>query len=287
MAAITAEGSELPYLEPTRLHDALRCLGAGPCRIVAGGTDVYPAQGECPFKGDMLGVGCIEGLRGIRRTALGDVRIGAATTWTDIIKADLPPAFDALKAAGREVGSVQIQNAGTLAGNLCNASPAADGVPPLLALDAQVEVTSLKAKRLLPLSEFILGVRRTALGQDEMVTSVIVPDRADRERSAFVKLGARKYLVISIAMVAVNVSVKDGLLSGLRIAVGACSPVAQRLKEMEMALTGLSLQDAVGALRPEYITTLAPIDDIRGSANYRREVVLPLIAQALTEAAGE
>ena len=99
----------------------------------------------------------------------------AATTWSEIAAANLPPAFDALRQAAREVGSIQIQNRGTIAGNLCNASPAADGVPPLLALDAAVELASANGTRQLPLSEFITGYRRTARQPDEILSAVIVP----------------------------------------------------------------------------------------------------------------
>ena len=99
--------------------------------------------------------------------------IGARTTWTDLVRHPLPPAFDALKQAAREVGSVQIQNVASVAGNLCNASPAADGVPPLLALDAEVELRSARrARACLPLGDFILGNRRTALQAGELVTAI-------------------------------------------------------------------------------------------------------------------
>jgi CO/xanthine dehydrogenase FAD-binding subunit len=131
------------------------------------------------------------------------IRIGARTSWTRIARAGLPTSFRALQQAAREVGSIQIQNAGTIAGNLCNASPAADGVPPLLALDAKVELVSVAGIRQLPLADFITGYRKTARQQTELVSAVLVPRTIDTGRSAFLKLGARKYLVISIAMVAV------------------------------------------------------------------------------------
>jgi CO/xanthine dehydrogenase FAD-binding subunit len=136
----------LEYLTPMSLDDALAALDAGELSIIAGGTDWYPAQGECPIECDILDVTRIAALRGISKAKDG-WRIGAASTWSDVIAADLPAAFDGLKAAARDVGSVQIQNAGTIAGNLCNASPAADGVPPLLALKALVEICSAEGCR--------------------------------------------------------------------------------------------------------------------------------------------
>ena len=133
------------YFSPVVLDDALQALANG-ARVMAARTDLLPANGEKPLQGDFVDVGRIAALRGISFD--GDfIRIGGATTWSEIARADLPPAFDALKAAAREVGAVQIQNRGTVAGNLCNASPAADGVPPLLALDAQVELVSRRGRR--------------------------------------------------------------------------------------------------------------------------------------------
>ncbi len=152
----------MSYLTPTTLDDALGALsGSGPVSVIAGGTDWFPALGERSFDGTLLDVTRVAGMRGISVQETG-WRIGGATTWSDILRADLPPAFDGLRLAAREVGSVQIQNAGTVAGNICNASPAADGVPPLLSLDAVVELSSARGVRRLPLSEFITGVRRTA-----------------------------------------------------------------------------------------------------------------------------
>ena len=274
----------MQYSSPTRLEDALQLLATSAPSVIAGGTDWYPAQGEAPIKCDMLDVTRIEGLRGVERLETG-WRIGAASTWSDVIAVDLPSAFDGLKAAAREVGSVQIQNAGTVAGNLCNASPAADGVPPLLALDASVEVRSADGLRIIPLDQFVTGVRRTALEKGELVSAILIPDMSDARKSAFAKLGARKYLVISIAMVAVSFEVERGVLHDVRIAVGACSPVALRLSGLEQQLEGQGF-DVVGEiLKDADLSALSPIDDVRGSWAYRLDVVRALIAQTVSEAA--
>ncbi|MGB7317532.1 MAG: xanthine dehydrogenase family protein subunit M [Planktotalea sp.] len=275
----------MTYIAPTDLKDALSALDAGPYSVIAGGTDWYPAQGEKPISVDMLDISRIKGLRGISRTDAG-WRIGAASTWSDLLSADLPTGFDGLKAAAREVGSVQIQNAGTIAGNLCNASPAADGVPPLLTLDCSVELSSKDALRVLPLTEFLLGPRQTALAPGELLTAILVPDVAG-SRSAFVKLGARKYLVISIAMVAVRCTLADERVSDVRIAVGACSAVAQRLPDLEAALAGVQISQVGNIVAQADLSALAPIDDVRGSAGYRLDVVAPLIARAMKEATDE
>jgi len=120
--------------------------------ILAGGTDVFPSLGDRPLSGPVLDISGLAEIRGIQFTA-EHIVFGARTTWSEVLAASLPRGFDGLKAAAREVGSVQIQNAATIAGNLCNASPAADGVAALLALDAELVLASRSASRTLPLGE--------------------------------------------------------------------------------------------------------------------------------------
>ena len=251
--------------------------------MLAGGTDFYPAQGSKPLRDDVLDINGLDELRGIAEDERG-WRIGARTTWTDLIRADLPAAFDGLKAAAREVGSVQIQNTGTVAGNLCNASPAADGVPPLLTLDVEVELGSAAGRRVLPLGEFILGNRRTALQPGELVTAILVPRAGAVGASSFLKLGARRYLVISIAMVAARVAVEGDRIAQAAIAVGACSAVAQRLPDLERELVGRGVDDVARAVEPRHLEMLSPIDDVRGDAGYRRAAALELVGRALSAA---
>ena len=274
------------YARPTTIEEAAEAMAASDALAVCGGTDVYPAHAGKPLSRPLVDLSGIEGLRGISESD-GLIRFGAATTWTDIIKADLPPAFDALKAAAREVGSIQIQNRGTIAGNLCNASPAADGMPPLLTLDASVELASASGRRALPLSAFITGYRRTALQPGEIVTAVLTPAPSPRARSAFVKLGARRYLVISIIMAAAAV-VKDaqGRIVSAAVAVGAASPVAQRLTALEQDLRGLPHGVKPSSLvAARHLTPLAPIDDVRAGAAYRLDAALAVIGEALDRAA--
>ena len=266
----------MTYFAPETLDDALAHLDTTATSIVAGGTDFFPALGTAPQA--ILDVRRIKGLRGIAPDHAG-WRIGAATTWSDVINADLPAAFDGLKQAAREVGSQQIQNTGTLAGNLVNASPAADGVPPLLALGAQVELASVRGVRVLPLSEFITGVRQTALQAGEMVTAILIPPQPDHARAAFSKLGSRKYLVISTAMVAAVIA-RDaqGRIDHARVAVGACSPVAQRLPVLETDLIGTTTDVQITAA---HLSPLAPISDLRGSGEYRLDAATELIRRTI------
>jgi CO/xanthine dehydrogenase FAD-binding subunit len=269
------------YLRPGTLGEAVEALAAHGGRVLSGGTDFFPILGDRPVREPVIDISGIDELTGISVTA-DEVRIGARTTWSTLIATPLPRAFDALKAAAREVGSIQIQNTGTVAGNLCNASPAADGVPPLLALDAAVELRSTAGERRLPLETFITGYRKTALRPGELVTAIIVP-RGIEGRSAFLKLGARRYLVISIAMVAAIVERdRDGHVSQARIAVGACSAVAQRLRTLEQDLVGASIRSGLGdCVTREHLGVLTPIDDVRATAEYRRDVALTLVRRAL------
>ena len=271
------------YLVPTAVEEALGFLSAGAVSVVAGGTDFYPSR-SLPPRGDILDITRIEGLRGITRQPDGAVRIGAATRWSEVVRAELPPAFLALQQAAREVGSVQIQNAGTVGGNLCNASPAADGVPPLLILDAEVEIAGETGLRRLALEDFVTGVRQTALQPGELLTALHIPPLPEGSASAFEKLGARRYLVISIAMTAALVATDaDGRIRAVRIAIGSCSAVARRLRALEAHLIGQS--PAALSFEAAHLSALAPISDVRADAAYRLEAAAEQICRAVQRGA--
>ena len=276
------------YLRPDTLEEAVHVLAEQGGSILSGGTDFFAALGDRVVQGTVVDVSAIRSMSGIVTTA-NEHRIGALTTWTEIVRSALPPSFDALKSAAREIGGIQIQNRGTIAGNLCNASPAADSVPPLLALDAEVELASMAGNRRVPLSKFIIGNRRTVRRADEILTAIIVPRTMDDAKSVFLKLGARRYLVISIAMVAVVMKMDvQGGIADARVAVGSCSVTARRLPELERALVGAPAQSGIGSLvRREHLSPLAPIDDVRASAAYRLDAALTLISRALDECVQE
>ena len=265
------------YSRPATLDAALAFLAAhADLTILAGGTDIFPARTQRQAWGNMsepniLDISALDDLRGVEDR--GDHWwLGALTTWSDIIAAPLPQIFDGLKDAAREVGGIQIQNRGTIGGNCCTASPAGDGIPCLMALDAEFEIAGPRPRRL-PAVEFFTGYRRTALTSGELVTGVRVPKQAGR--SAFRKLGARRYLVISIAMIAAVVELDSaGRVAAAKLAVGSCAATAQRLTDLERTLTGRVLDAAL--IEPAHFSHLAPIDDIRGSATYRRHAACAL-----------
>ncbi|MFE1597663.1 FAD binding domain-containing protein [Methylobacterium sp. ID0610] len=268
------------YFRPASLADALAIRREHAVTVLAGGTDVYPAAATRrawgdPIRTDILDISGIAALRGIAEE--GDHwRIGALATWTDLIRTDLPPLLDGLKAAGRVVGGVQIQNRGTLVGNACTASPAGDGIPNLLALDAVFEVSG----RAVAAADFFTGYRTTAAGPHDLVTAIRIPKRAGQGH--FEKLGARRYLVISIAMAAFAVEADPaGRVHDARIAVGACAAVARRLGALEADLRGVPLAEAPGLVGAHHLADLAPIDDVRASAAYRMAAARALVADGL------
>ena len=279
----------MSYLRPNRLEDALEWLAAEQPLVMAGCTDIYPLHQTPALDGALLDITALAELRGITM-ADGWRRFGAATSWTDIVRADLPAAYDGLKAAAREIGGVQIQASGTIGGNLCTASPAADSAPCLMTLDAEIELASHRGTRRLALADFLTGPRQTARDGDELVTAIHVPAHAEAGASGFRKLGARRYLVISIAMTAARLVISGGRIESAAISIGACAPVAVRLGEIETALRGLPRGDATACLRDNrkaIMAALSPIDDIRGTAGYRREAAAELVTRLVGELCGE
>nr|WP_302474107.1 FAD binding domain-containing protein [Roseococcus sp. MDT2-1-1] len=250
------EAAELDrYWRPRDLRAALDIRAGEGARPLAGGTDIYPARAhhaawEGSVAESLLDLSAIAELRTLERDGR-HWRLGAGVTWAALRDAALPPGFRALQQAARQVGGRQVQARGTIGGNLCNASPAADGVPPLLLLAAEAVLLSPVGERRLPLDRFILGNRRTVLRDDEILAALLIPAERAEVPSAFVKLGARRHLVISIAMAAADA---EG-----RATIGACSEVAHH-----------------------WNGEVSPISDIRGSAEYRREAAAEVVSRALT-----
>jgi len=274
------------YLRPRNIDEALSYLAATGATVAAGCTDLFPATDNREITGPVLD---ITGLSDLRKIDVEEnsIRIGAASTWTDVIRADLPPAFDMLKEAAREVGSVQIQNSGTVVGNICNASPAADGIPCLLALDADVNIAGPNGPRRVPLSSFIQGVRQIDLNPGELVTGLVISQASARGNSKFKKLGARRYLVVSIAMVAVRLVAKNGVVDDIAISVGACNAVSKRMHVLEADLVGAPMDSNLAELvsHTKVASELSPIDDIRADAAYRVDAAVELVCRTVSDLA--
>ncbi len=271
------------YFMPTKLDEALSLLKTRNPDIVAGGTDYFPSRGQAPLGQSILDLSRLDGFSHMEWSDT-HLKLGAGVTWSRIAQTNLPEAFKGLQAAAKEVGSIQIQNTGTIVGNICNASPAADGIPPLLTLATEVEIASTHGTRQQPLEDFLTGVRQTTLAADEIVVGLSIPKPPDHVSGAFEKLGARRYLVISIAMTAVLVGLDaNGQIDFIRVAVGSCSATAKRLHGLEKDLLGVSPNDC--SVDPVHLTPLAPISDIRGDAVYRLDSAPIQIKRAIMRAA--
>jgi CO/xanthine dehydrogenase FAD-binding subunit len=275
------------YSRPKTLDAALHALARNEGQILSGGTDFFPALGDRTPPDRVIDISGLTEIKGIAVEA-DHIRIGGLTTWSQLVATPLPRCFDGLKSAAREIGGIQIQNRGTVAGNLCNASPAADSVPPLLALDGEVELVSAVGTRRVSLADFIVGNRKTVRRPDEILANVIVPRTVDDAASAFLKLGARRYLVISIVMVAAVVKTDNaGRVTDARIAVGSCSAVARRLTLLERALVGVPARNGLGATTlAEHLAQLSPINDVRATATYRNDAALTLVGRVLEACVG-
>ncbi|MEM6986581.1 MAG: FAD binding domain-containing protein [Pseudomonadota bacterium] len=259
-------------------------LAAEPCCLAAGMTDLYPSGTLQSLTLPLLDISAVPSLRGILEEE-HVWRLGATTRWAEIAHFDWPDGLCMLSEAAAQVGAVQVQNAATLAGNLCNASPAADGVPVLLALDASIDLASLNTSRQVPVGEFITGVRQTALARAEYLRAVSIPKPPDHAVSVFLKLGGRAYLVISIAMVAGSLSVDDqGRVSRVGLALGACTPVATRLSAVEAAIMGQPVNPALvdRVQQCDVQHAVRPIDDVRASADYRAKAAFQLVRDAVS-----
>jgi CO/xanthine dehydrogenase FAD-binding subunit len=253
---------------PRSLEEALRLRARHPeARPIAGGTDLMVAlNAERERPAALLDLGRVPELRGWRYED-GELVLGATLTYTEACGAEVASAMPALAAAARTVGSPQIRNRGTLGGNLGTGSPAGDSLPPLLIEDAHVELASTRGTRPLPLAEFMLGPKRTALAPDELVVAVRV--RPSHAPQTFMKIGPRNAMVISICSLALCADRERG---ELRAAFGSSSPVVR--------LVRASLEEADGFAQ-QVVAAASPIDDVRGTAAYRRHALGVLTRRAL------
>jgi CO/xanthine dehydrogenase FAD-binding subunit len=255
-------------LTPRSLAEALRLKAEHPSSVpIQGGTDVMVDLNFDRARPEMLlNLNELRELRGWSRDD-GSIRLGAALTYTEAMEAPLAETLPALAEASRTVGGPQIRNRATVGGNLGTASPAGDALPPLLIAGAVVELASARGERAVPLPEFLTGPKRNALADDELIAGVHVP--ADAGRQTFMKVGPRNAMVISVVSLALTV---DRERDEVRAAFGSAGPVPGLVTAPLAELDGF----------PERVAAAAsPIDDVRGSAAYRRHSLRVLTARAL------
>jgi CO/xanthine dehydrogenase FAD-binding subunit len=255
-------------LTPRSLDDALRSRAAHPGGVpIQGGTDVMVSLNFDRARPEVvLNLNEVAELRGWSRSN-GTLRLGAGLTYAEAMSGEVADALPALAEASRTVGSPQIRNRGTIGGNLGTASPAGDALPPLLVEGGRVELASVRGVRELPLSEFLLGVKRNALADDELILAVLVEPSAQPQ--TFMKVGPRNAMVIAVCSLALVVDRERG---EVRASFGSAAP--------GVPVVSAPLAEAAGF--PELVAEAAsPIDDVRGTAAYRRHALRVLTQRAL------
>jgi len=282
--------SEIDVITPQTLDEALNILHQGQAglRIVAGGSDVIVQLRDGVLKAEkLLNILPLKELRFIREQD-GLIHIGSLTTYSDISNSQLARMHAwVLVDASRQIGAIQLQNTATLGGNLGNASPAGDSLPPLYALEAVVVTKSRAGRRETPIEQFFVSYRKTTLRPDELIEEVNFKPLNPDDRGAYMKLGLREANAISIVDVAVVLRGRSssGSFAQARVALGAVAPVITRARKCEKALEHTPLKEKTlweaASLAAE---DSSPIDDIRGSAEYRKSVVVSSVYQALYEA---
>jgi len=274
------------YHTPTSLGGALRLLAehGSEARIIAGGTDLLiELRRGVRHSRVLVDVTRIRDLDRVRLDDQGTIHIGPMVTHNQIVASDLvvKRGFP-LALACWQVGTPQLRNRGTVAGNLVTASPANDTITALWALDARVTLGSVRGERTLPLADFYQGVRQTAMAPDEMVTDIAFTAMATGQRGMFAKLGLRHSHAIALVNVATVLTLEDNTVAGVRITLGSVAPTIIRAPEAERVLAGSALgEESIAEAARLAGEAAVPIDDVRGSAGYRRQMVRVLTRRAL------
>ena len=268
--------NQFKYISPKTKEEVLEILKQerSEACLVAGCSNVLPyiKDKKLPAK-LLLDISGIEELNYIKKSE-GKLCIGAATTISDLIDSKIIRGeCNILYQAAEQFADPTIRNSATIGGNLADASPAADVAPPLLVLDAVLEVESIDGKREISLKNFFVGPRKTVLHDDEMITSIKIKDDSINKNGCFIKLGLRQAMAISLATVALILEVEKDKVADVRIAMGSIAPTPLRLIKVEGFLKNKKINDelieeAVKKVREE----IKPIGDVRASAEYRRYV---------------
>lgn len=274
------------YLAPADLDSALAALAGGNATVLAGGTDLMPQinAGKVAFRPILLNIRRIPDLRAVE-VGQGRITIGALVTITEL--KDNPviaKAVPLLAEAADHFASDQVRNMGTIGGNVANASPAGDTLVPLLVLDAEVELASATGRRSVPMAEFFTGPGRSVRRPDELITGLSLPLPRLRTVSRFVKFGTRPALDISAVSIGFSATLDSGRLSDVRVAFGAVGPTPMRGRATEAVLEGAPLD--AGLIAKAAATAqdeVKPIDDLRASAWYRRELIHNLLGKVLSD----
>jgi carbon-monoxide dehydrogenase medium subunit len=282
---------DFSYYAPTSLSEACRLLSEakGQAKPLAGGTDLLVQMRQNLVKPQSLvDLKKINQLKGIEYINGQGLRIGALVTHSELLQDQrVLTYYPILSQSAQTIGSVQIRNKGTVGGNLCHAVPSADLAPPLLVLNAQIIIQGIKDKRVIPLDQFFSGPNQTVLKEDEIVEEILVPPLPPRSGAIYLKHGIRRAMEIAIAGVAVLIVLEPDKekCAEARIALGAVAPTPLRIIEAEKNLKGKKVgREEIDQAATIAATQAQPITDLRGSAEYRREIVKVLTARAIQAA---
>lgn len=268
------------YTRPRSIDEALEQRAKHPdWMVLAGGTDLMVNANHRPAPAGIIDVWRLPGLGGITAAADG-VTIGAGATWYEVeTDRAIVERYTPLALAAREIGALQIQARGTLGGNVGNSSPVGDSLPVLLALDAELELASVRGRRRLPYREFCTGYKQTALAPDELIVSATLPAPSARTTLTWRKVGTRRAQSISKVMGAAAIELDGGVVRSARVALGAVADRPIRIAAVEAAVRGLTPAQAAEAARAALRTAIKPIDDVRSTATYRHDVAENLVAR--------
>ena len=272
----------MKVLRPKTVSEAIELQKQTGADFIAGGTFSMVEIASGRYSPDFLiDLSLCDALYGIKELETC-VEVGALTTFTDIEKSEvLNRLFPALVKAAAEVGGPQVRNRGTLGGNICAASPAADAVPPLMALGAEAVVTGKTGERCIPLSEIFLAPKKTCLTDDEILTAVRIPKAG--YKSGCMKVGKRNALAVSCANMAVALCAEQGSIKDIRIAVGSCAPTPRLCTKTAEALLGGYSAEKCSTAKNLLMTEISPIDDRWATAEYRRLVVNNMLETLVEE----
>jgi len=277
------------YINAVSIEQILSLLAEkrGQARIIAGGTDLVLEMRHGVHRdiSTLIDISRVESLSKIILDDEGNIHIGAGVSHNQCLASDLIRNHALpLALASWEIGAPQIRNTGTIIGNLVTASPANDTIVPLFALDAELVVQSIDDERTIKLQDFYTGVRKHILKPDELVREVIFPKMSATQVGTYLKLGLRKAQAISLVSIAAILTIEDDIITAARITLGAVAPTIIHAEDSEEYLVGKDLSEGYIQKAAELaMETAQPIDDIRGSAAYRREITRVLVQRALSQ----
>lgn len=283
---------EIGYYAPATIAETLNLLEqhGNNAVIMAGGTDVVPKmKGGVLSPKYIVSIANVEELKYIKYDEENGLTFGAGVSLIDLEKNQLvKELYPALYVGCHSIASTQIRNAATVVGNICNAVPSADTAPGLLVLDARIKICSKRGVRIVPIDEFFVGVCKTVLEPDELVTEIQIPAKKENEDSIYFSFTARKALDLAVVGVAVKLTVDDEICQDAKIALGAVAITPKRAKDGENRLIGKKITEELAQVVGAYVSEheCSPISDLRASKEYRKEIVSVLVKDGILVASG-